>query len=324
MIHVRLNKLEHTARSIARQIPSTLGAAALVLALLLAADHVGAAPWKTETTTAPRSPTGDRLFTMPYQGRLTDAAGVPVNNTAPGFPMTFALYTQETGSAPVWSEHHPGVPVSDGLFNVYLGSITPLDSVLFDDDLWLGVTIGSDSEMTPREQLGAAAYVMWQGAGVPVGTVISWWRPDANTPLPSDEWAIADGSVITDTGSIYYGQPLPDLRERFIMGVAPADVGQTGGANTLDITHSHSIPAHRHSVTGATGEVHGMWDGGYYNAGSESYRYAINTYQNTWYTRHNHSLNLDTSSWSGDTNTTSLAPDNRPAYVGLLFLVRIK
>jgi len=294
-----------------------VGTIVVVLALLLMVDFVGAAPWSTTTQTA----AGDREFTMPYQGRLTDASGTPVDNIAPGLEMTFALYTQETGGTPVWSEHHTGVPVSDGLFNVYLGSITPLDPALFDDDLWLGVTTGNDSEMTPREKV--VPYAGVQSAGVPVGTVISWWRPDVSTPLPSDEWAIADGSVVTDTESPLYDQTLPDLTNRFIMGIAAADIGTTGGSNTLNLSHSHSIPSHRHSVSGSTSKVSRMWDGGYYDSANET-RMAINTYQTTWYVEHEHSINLNSGYWSGDTGTASLTKDNRPEYVGLLFLVRIK
>lgn len=324
MTHVRLNRLERMARSIVRQIASMVGAATLVLALLLAADHVGAAPWRTETATTPQSPAGDGVFTMPYQGRLTDAAGTPVDNMVPGLAMTFALYTQETGGAPVWSEHHSGVPVSDGLFNVYLGSITPLESALFGDDLWLGVTIGGDAEMTPRE------HVTWQpSAGVPVGTVISWWRPDASTPLPSDEWAIADGSVVSDAESPYHGQSLPDLTSRFVMGVTATDIGQTGGANTLDLRHRHTVDSHTHSIPSHTHNYnhdHGTSDVYCVGGGSTSVHRDITSLVN------HAGSGTDTGAWSGTSGASqpntnhqlSSDTDNRPAYVGLLFLVRIK
>ena len=220
-IQTHWNRLQKVGQTLARQMVPNAGTVILVLALLLTADFVGAAPWST----APQTPASDREFTMPYQGRLTDASGTPIDNIVPGLEMTFALYTQKTGSTPVWSEHHTGVPASDGLFNIYLGSITPLESALFDDDLWMGIKIGSDPEMTPREKV--VLYAGVQSTGVPVGTVISWWRPDASTPLPSDEWAIADGSVVADPESPLYGQTLPDLTDRFIMGVAAADIGQT-------------------------------------------------------------------------------------------------
>jgi hypothetical protein len=62
-----------------------------------------------------------------YQGRLTDPSGNPKNGT---FTMQFALYDAATGgnqlpSGSPWSETQ-SVTVTDGVFNVLLGSVTPL------------------------------------------------------------------------------------------------------------------------------------------------------------------------------------------------------
>ncbi len=43
-----------------------------------------------------------------------------------------------------------------GLFSTMLGTLTSLASIDFGQTLWLGVTVGSDSEMIPRKKLGAA------------------------------------------------------------------------------------------------------------------------------------------------------------------------
>lgn len=92
-----------------------------------------------------------------YQGTLTDAAGKPVNGAA---NMTFRLYTAPTGGTALWTEAHTGanaVPVSNGLFNVLLGSLTPITtSVWSNATLYLGVQVGSDAEMAPREIVGGA------------------------------------------------------------------------------------------------------------------------------------------------------------------------
>lgn len=190
----RWDGLQKVGRVLVRQMVTNVGTVVLALALLLMADFVGAAPWSTAT----QSPAGDGEFTMPYQGRLTDAFGNPINNTAPGLEMTFALYTQETDGAPVWSEHHSGVPVSDGLFNVYLGSITPLESALFDNDLWLGVKVGIDSEMVPREKLTAVWYAMRAGQALEAETVLD--GSITNPKLAKDAVTsakIANGAVST-------------------------------------------------------------------------------------------------------------------------------
>ncbi len=62
-----------------------------------------------------------------YQGRLTDPSGNPKNGT---FTMQFAVYDAETGgnqlpSGTPWSETQ-SVTVTNGVFNVLLGSVTAL------------------------------------------------------------------------------------------------------------------------------------------------------------------------------------------------------
>jgi len=83
--------------------------------------------------------------------------GTPITDTV---NMEFRLYDVPTGGAPLWSELWTGtnaVRVSDGLFNVMLGSLTqiPQSVIAGHDQLWLGITVGTDDEMTPRVQLGA-------------------------------------------------------------------------------------------------------------------------------------------------------------------------
>jgi hypothetical protein len=64
------------------------------------------------------------------------------------------------------------VKVSDGLFNVMLGSLTaiPQSVITGHDSLFLGITVGTDDEMTPRVQLGSVPYAV-QALTVPNGSV---------------------------------------------------------------------------------------------------------------------------------------------------------
>ncbi|MDZ7291385.1 MAG: tail fiber domain-containing protein [candidate division KSB1 bacterium] len=91
---------------------------------------------------------------MSYQGVLTDASGnlVPDGN----YNLTFKLYDIPGGGTPSWTEAQ-SVAVSKGIFNVVLGSVTPLD-LPFGKPFWLGVTIGGNPELTPRIPLTTAAY----------------------------------------------------------------------------------------------------------------------------------------------------------------------
>lgn len=145
------------------------GTIVIVLALIWA-QQAGAfgflAPNSTSTTT------------ISYQGRLADSGGSPITDTV---GMTFRIYNVASGGSALWTEVYPAVTINDGLFHVLLGSTEPLSADLFSDNdtLYLGITVGADNEMTPREQLASAPYAM---------TV-------ADASITTDK--IADGSVTT-------------------------------------------------------------------------------------------------------------------------------
>jgi hypothetical protein len=89
--------------------------------------------------------------------------------------MVFRLYDAATGGTPLWSEQWTGsngVRVSDGLFNVMLGSLTalPQSAIAGRSQLFLGITVGTDDEMAPRVQLGSVPFAV-QALTVPDGSV---------------------------------------------------------------------------------------------------------------------------------------------------------
>jgi hypothetical protein len=99
-----------------------------------------------------------------YQGYLTDADGNPVNDT---LEMTFSIYDTAEGGEPVWTETQPAVTVTEGIFNVLLGSVNPISAGPLTGESYLGVKVGSDEEMTPRQQIAAVAYAHRSGvAGI--------------------------------------------------------------------------------------------------------------------------------------------------------------
>jgi hypothetical protein len=127
----------------------------LVAAVLFWVQTGGAFPGNA---TSPSSSTD----TIAYQGRLADAAGNPLTGT---YNMTFKLYDVAMSGSALWTETWSGgnaVQVSDGLFNVLLGSITSISQSVIEDNatLWLGIKVGTDTEMIPRVQLGAVPYAI--------------------------------------------------------------------------------------------------------------------------------------------------------------------
>jgi len=91
-----------------------------------------------------------------YQGSLARPDGTPLDTTV---AMTFKLWSASSAGTQYWAETDASVSVARGLFNVPLGQVTALpDSILNHSQLWLGVTVGGDSEMSPRVQLKSVAY----------------------------------------------------------------------------------------------------------------------------------------------------------------------
>lgn len=88
-----------------------------------------------------------------YQGRLTDKEDNPLNGN---FLVTFRFYEVQEGGTSTWEESHI-LSIRNGVFSALLGSITPLN-VNFDKDLWLGIEVASDGEMTPRIKLASSGY----------------------------------------------------------------------------------------------------------------------------------------------------------------------
>jgi len=92
--------------------------------------------------------------TMSYQGVLTDNNGTLVADG--NYSMEFNLYNVETSGSMLWREPQT-VTITDGIFNVILGSVNPL-VLAFDEAYWLGITVDGGSELTPRIELTSSAY----------------------------------------------------------------------------------------------------------------------------------------------------------------------
>ena len=91
---------------------------------------------------------------MSYQGVLTGTSGTPVPDGT--VSLTFRLYDSSENSDTLWQETQ-SVQVTNGVFNVILGSNIPLN-LPFDKQYWLGITISGGTELTPRVTLTASPY----------------------------------------------------------------------------------------------------------------------------------------------------------------------
>jgi hypothetical protein len=92
---------------------------------------------------------------MNYQGILKDGSG---NLLTGSYAMVFTIYDSASGGTSLWTETQT-VSVEAGLYNIQLGSSTALSSSVFNGSTrYLGVKVGSDSEMTPRVVLVSVPY----------------------------------------------------------------------------------------------------------------------------------------------------------------------
>ncbi len=125
-----------------------------------------------------------------YQGHLSNGGGPLTGN----FPMTFALFTVPAGGTPLWSESYANVTVTAGVFNVLLGSDTPLPlgSLFTGQTLYIETTV-SGNVLSPRRPIvsvgyaaraaiadsaaaapgsGAVTYTRWGRSDCPVGASV--------------------------------------------------------------------------------------------------------------------------------------------------------
>ncbi|KPL02263.1 MAG: hypothetical protein AMJ90_06340 [candidate division Zixibacteria bacterium SM23_73_2] len=158
-----------------------------------------------------------------YQGMLTTPGESPVSDGP--YNLTFKIYGSESGTDSLWREYHTGVQVTNGLFNVTLGSISTLSSYVFDGSVrYLGITVGSDSELSPRTRLTSVAYAykadIADSATVAVSTPMGggWWdigtvvRLQNNqdsvgigTGLPAEKLHVVGNIRLGNLGAIKFG-----------------------------------------------------------------------------------------------------------------------
>jgi len=182
-----------------------------------------------------------------YQGVLNDSNGEPLSSTV---IMTFSIYDASTDGTLLWSEAQ-SVQVSNGIFNVKLGSVQQLPATVFvQDTLYLGIQVASDPEMTPRQRITAGPYVH---SVVPIGTIMPWVKNMTGVPALSDEWVECNGQTLNDTESVLNGQLIPNLNSdnRFLRGNTVS--GGTGGSDTHNHFSSISNPGMSYLAIGGFG-----------------------------------------------------------------------
>jgi hypothetical protein len=121
--------------------------------ITLAGVALGIAP--SASAAAPTVPQ-----TLTEQGRLLDNTNTPVDGVALSF--SFSLYTTATAGTAIWTEKQTITP-DQGYFSAMLGEVAPFPATIFDGSqpaLYLGITIGTDTEMAPRQAVTSVPFAL--------------------------------------------------------------------------------------------------------------------------------------------------------------------
>ncbi len=139
--------------------------------------------------------------TINYQGVLKDASGVVVPNG--DYNLTFKLYDLPSGGSALWNETKT-INVVGGIINTQLGSVTPITSATIVGAAWLGITIGTGSELIPRITLTSVPYSI-MSLTVPSGSITAIKIADAQVVKSlnglKDNVNLVAGSNVTITPS---------------------------------------------------------------------------------------------------------------------------
>ena len=170
------------------------------------------------------------------QGVLRDPLGKTVEDG--DYTITFRIYNVETDGSALWYETMGNVTVQHGVFSEELGdnSDYPMDTLAFRTTYYIGVTVGSGLEMSPRTKLTTSPYskavfgeenVFPSYGSVGVGTT----SPDAlvhmieNTSNSTQDLLLMQNSDLEDQLRIENDGALTITTDENTIGIGTGDLG---------------------------------------------------------------------------------------------------
>ena len=163
---------------------------------------------------------------VPYQGRVLDASGMPIEGTA---PVTFAIYDRAVDVEPVEGEEPPDnsplwtesqtVTLNNGYFAVQLGLDNDLDGIFVGADRWVELTVNGST--MPRQPIHSVPMATFSQHAATTARLSEWsqWGPS--------DYAAAAGLC---SGMLHgsYGQ-LAVVRSNGSNCASACDAQDTGG-----------------------------------------------------------------------------------------------
>ncbi len=164
-----------------------------------------------------------------YQGRLTDSTGTPLDTVV---TLNFVIFGDSAGTQQLWREEHPSVTVANGLFDILLGSITPIEPNVFDGHKrWLGMQVNGGPETDPLIPMVSVGYayragiadtatyalnggslwlltgndIYYNNGNVGIGTATPEYRLDVNGDMRASQYRIGDYVALHANGNYNIG-----------------------------------------------------------------------------------------------------------------------
>lgn len=269
---------------------------------------------------------------LSIQGTLKDANGAAVENGQ--YNMTFKLYNTSSGGTAKWTEDQENVPVVGGVYTSLLGSVVELDPSIFNEPLFLGVTVNG-TELSPRLELSYAPYSLAVNTAINATNLIgcagkigdikySILAPDDFETENGDCWVLMDGgSLPSDVPlSLKYGiNAVPDTRGYFLRAqdtrttgridtdrTATTAPGTVQGDNNKPHSHSVSGGAHSHNYIKEVTSTRAYNEGGHNMSRVDNTTVTATTGTGS----HNHTV------------STSGTTESRPKNMNFYLYIRVK
>jgi len=185
---------------------------------------------------------------LSYQGIVTQGPSTP--NPDSTYTFVFSLYADSSGTDALWQEQKR-LHTSGGLFSTLLGSQTPLGSLSFQSQYWLGIAIDG-REIASRTTLSGAAYALFSlTAGHADSADFSHaaalaTNADSSTraahALLADSATIAAKALIADSATFSFvaDSALSALRADSTLHADTAHFARTVGPRAIDSTERFS------------------------------------------------------------------------------------
>jgi len=226
----------------------------LVLMILLCAGLFSQAQQTVATNTNVAVPP-----LVNFSGVLTDVNGKPLTDVV---GVTFLLYEDSQGGAPLWMETQNVQPDKTGHYTVMLGSTSsqglPADIFVAGEAHWLGVQVQGQDEQ-PRVLLVSAPYALKAGdaetiGGLPPSAFVLAAPPNGmaatangTNSASSLSASPATSSDVTTAGGTVGAVPLWDAAT----DITSSAITQTGSGTTVKIGINNTTPATTLDVKGS-------------------------------------------------------------------------